>query len=279
MPRHFHDDDDDVPFVRPAEDAPSSTGLVLALIFGGLAILGLVAAGLVGVFFLRFEAQSQALNAEEAAAQASLALALQNVAVQDLPDNPNAGPLIEFNPPATEGTPTDLGPEREPLKQGIWTLLFVGDDAAYWDTTGNEEHYAAPVSRAPAGTRYLKLKRMDTDETIIVDMTKDQLRRGAPAEDLSVRWNGTNKAEYGGRHLGVIQGPRLPFMTNQGQVSVMNDGFDAFAGSGFGHKHHVDGAGQRYAWRGQEIPKTAFEIAVTDQDLSEDEQKLLVGDK
>ena len=45
----------------------------------------------------------------------------------------------------------------------------------------------------------------------------------------------------------------------------MNDGWDVFLGLGFGHNCFLnDEAGQCYNQRGKEIPKTAFEIAVTE---------------
>ena len=55
-------------------------------------------------------------------------------------------------------------------------------------------------------------------------------------------------------------------------ICVMNQGWDSFTGSGFGHKAFVDNA-QYYCWRGQEIRRTVFEIAVTDGTLHPDEQR------
>jgi hypothetical protein len=56
----------------------------------------------------------------------------------------------------------------------------------------------------------------------------------------------------------------------------MNEGWDGFYGSGFGHKcGHNDG--QYSCWRGKEIRRTAFEIAVSDGPLSAEEKRCLVS--
>jgi hypothetical protein len=53
---------------------------------------------------------------------------------------------------------------------------------------------------------------------------------------------------------------------------VLNDGWDGFGGSGFGHKVNV-GDKQYYCWQDKEIPKTAFEVAVTADALTDEEQR------
>jgi hypothetical protein len=59
----------------------------------------------------------------------------------------------------------------------------------------------------------------------------------------------------------------------------MNEGWDVFLGSGFGHKcFRNENAGQCYSWRGKEIPKTAFEIAVSTDPLSPTEQRWLLAE-
>jgi hypothetical protein len=59
-------------------------------------------------------------------------------------------------------------------------------------------------------------------------------------------------------------------------ICVMMEGWDAFAGSGFGHKAFANDT-QHYSWRGQEIPKTVFEIAVTSGPLTSEEELYVVG--
>ncbi len=59
-------------------------------------------------------------------------------------------------------------------------------------------------------------------------------------------------------------------------IAVTNDGWDGFAGSGFGHKCFVNDK-QYYCWLGKEIERTAFEIAVSDGPLDPQEKAILVG--
>jgi hypothetical protein len=68
-----------------------------------------------------------------------------------------------------------------------------------------------------------------------------------------------------------LKWPRLP----TGDISVDNEGLDGFHGSGFGHKINVAGM-QGYTWKGQEIPRTTFEIAVTADPLTEEETSRLL---
>ncbi len=60
-----------------------------------------------------------------------------------------------------------------------------------------------------------------------------------------------------------------------GAISVLHVDRDDFTGSGFGHKVLVDDR-QYYTWQGKEIPRTTFEIAVTVENLTEEETTHLV---
>ncbi len=162
-----------------------------------------------------------------------------------------------------------------------WTCLFRADDPSVWDTNAKGtkgEQIAVPLKFAPATFRYLRLRRMDTGEALILPLTPDDLQNGKPAipED-GFWWQGENKDDYKGHHLGIVQGPRHKFPAQHGMICVMYDGWDGFTGSGFGHKYGVNDA-QGYSWRGKEIPKTVFEIAVSDGPLSKEEKRCLVGE-
>ena len=89
-------------------------------------------------------------------------------------------------------------------------------------------------------------------------------------------WNGAANFAYGGRHLGIYQTPSFqPFP--KGEIAVMAPGpFNNCKGSGFGHKGFVDN-GQYYVWKGMEIPKTVFEIAVTADSLTDAEKVVLLA--
>src|SRR5204863_9427119 len=122
--------------------------------------------------------------------------------------------------------------------------------------------------------KYLRLRRMDTGEAIIIPMTRGRVGRADPP-GRKARWNGEGKDEYGAHHLGIAEGPVARFTEGRGTIGVLMDGWDANPGSGFGHAHHIDNGGQRYSWLGKEIPATVFEIAVTTEDLNEKEGRWL----
>ncbi len=58
-------------------------------------------------------------------------------------------------------------------------------------------------------------------------------------------------------------------------LSVAGEGWDVFSGSGFCGKAQFN-EGQYYCWQTKEITKTAFEIAVTTEGLTEEEQLRLL---
>jgi hypothetical protein len=288
MARRFHDDDYDD---RPQTEESSSGKAILLVVLGVLAIIGLGGTAAVGLYFMRFEAVGQeralAVQAQAqaaAAAQVAVAQAQADAAAAEAAD-----PFPNPNPAATEDYPADLGPERQPERQGDWTILFRSDDPAYWDTPGSAAHYAIPLFRTPPGIRFLRLKRMDNGEAVIVPVAPRQMKSlsrigsalpggGPPGAGGDVGgmssspWNGANYVEHGARHLGVVN---LGNPNTATTVSVELEAFGAQPGSGFGHKRPDQNFGQRYCWKGQEIAKTVFEIAVTAGELTEDEKKLL----
>jgi hypothetical protein len=181
-------------------------------------------------------------------------------------------------PEAKTTTWLPSAPPKEP--DANWTILFRADDPSAWDKDAmgaKGEQIAIPLKSAPAEFRYLRLRRMDTREELILPLSPKQLRNGKPpASEAGSWWNGTSKEEWKGRHLGIVQGPRHKFPAPKGMIAVMNDGWDGFAGSGFGHKCFVNDA-QYYCWRGEEIPRTVFEIGVSDGPLSTEEKDCLVS--
>jgi serine/threonine protein kinase len=161
-----------------------------------------------------------------------------------------------------------------------WTVLFRSDDPAVWDTDSPGENFAVPLRRAPADIHYVRLRGTDTGEALILPLTRGQLNKGnMPTPQEGCWWNGTAKDDYGARHLGIAQAGRLKWPNLDGVVSVMDDGWDAFRGSGFGHLCMRNQTGQHYCWRGKEIPRTVFEIAVTAERLTEEEKRFLVPDQ
>jgi hypothetical protein len=152
-----------------------------------------------------------------------------------------------------------------------WTVLFRSDDPSVWnkDAKGPKgEQIAIPLKFAPAKFRYLRLRRMDTKEALILPLTPDELQNGKlPKPEEGYWWNGTNKDDFKGNKLGIVQAGRNKFPGTSGEITVMYDGWDGFTGSGFGHRYGLNDV-QGYCWRGKEIKRTVFEIAVTDDSLS-----------
>ncbi len=161
-----------------------------------------------------------------------------------------------------------------------WSILFRADDPSVWNTDAKGPDgvpIALPLKSAPAGFKYLRLRRMDTREALIVAVTPEELENGTPpAPETGFWWNGGNKEEYKGRHLGIAHGPRYKFPMPHDMIAVMEVGWEGFAGSGFGHKCFVND-GQYYCWLGKEIKRTTFEIAVSEGPLGPEEKRVLVG--
>jgi hypothetical protein len=267
MPRRFHDPDDDHP-VRVVDDGRGSAGFLTVLLLVGVFGVGLGGVGIVGLLLMRAERLDEADRTREAREQAQAAATF----APDAPpvETPVWDPCPVPLPPAAEGPPADLGPDREPDKDGKWTILFRSADPAYWDTTGNARHYAVPVRKAPAGTCFLRLKHLGLNDVRIIPITAAQIKLSPSDEGGTGQWNGTNALEQGARHLGIPEG-------GEGLVGITVEALGATPGSGFGHKRNKEGMGQRYIWRGEEILDNVLEIAVTDQPLTEDEKRTVVG--
>jgi hypothetical protein len=186
------------------------------------------------------------------------------------------------SPPAKEPAPSAspaVGPPAGPAaaKPAQWTVLFRADDPSVWNTPSYlAERWAAPLLYAPEDMRYVRLRRLDTSEYLILPLSRYEVQNGSlPTSEAGYWWNGTAKAAYGGYHLGIVQAPRFKFVAPRGMVDVMNDGWDGFSGSGFGHADGVNDH-QHYCWLGKEIERTIFEIAVSPGPLTTEERRYLL---
>ena len=187
--------------------------------------------------------------------------------------------LLRDRPGENPASSGDTAPPVESKKGGEerWTVLFRSDDPRLWNTDCNGKDYAIALRRAPATIHYLRLRRMDTREMLILPLSRAQLDKAThPAEPKGYSWNGTSKEEEGARHLGIAVAPRHRFPIPRNMITLMNDGWDGWGGSGFGHQAFNDRTGQYYAWKGQQIPRTVFEIAVTDKPLTAEEERCLL---
>src|SRR5207248_2931592 len=86
----------------------------------------------------------------------------------------------------------DDRPPPPPGKSGArgWQVLFRADDPSIWNTDSpDEKRFAIPVSQAHPKVRYLRLKRMDTGEAIIVPIRHGDLLQAKMEQGPF--WNGT----------------------------------------------------------------------------------------
>src|SRR5207237_1308559 len=98
-------------------------------------------------------------------------------------------------------------------KADRWTVLFRSDDPAVWDTSSQGDRFAIPLNRAPTVIHYVRLRRLDNGETLILPLTRRQLDGCEyPEPPHNYGWNGSKKKDdKGNLHLGIVQGPRVKF--------------------------------------------------------------------
>ena len=108
--------------------------------------------------------------------------------------------------PARVEVNTNPDPNEGPPPKG-WTVLFKSDDPALWNTNSpGETQFALPVRNAHSKIRFLRMTRLDTNESLIIPITHQQLalQPNSVAKE-SHGWNGSSSLDYGGRHLGIYQ--------------------------------------------------------------------------
>jgi hypothetical protein len=285
----WRDDDD-----RPGRPQRSSDGgglspvAIILLVLGGVFVVGVVGCG--GLMWLGYrkaqDREQQAIAAAEAE-RAEEQRVRDNIArigganADPFPNVPNPfgdPPVADEPPPPRPGFEPAAEPPPQPKPTAFatddpknptrWRVLFRSNRPELWNTnTQTGDDFAIPLRSTPADTRYLRLRRMDTGEAIIIPMSRGRIGRVDPP-GRKARWNGEGKDDFGGYHLGIAEGAVARFMEGQGTIGVLMDGWDANPGSGFGHAHHIENGGQRFSWRGKELSPTVFEVAVTTGELS-----------
>jgi hypothetical protein len=263
---------------------------IVLIVLGGVFVLGGVACG--GLIWLGYTRTQETRDAAEQAERdearrreiADLERAMQEHEARFPPAFPPGFVVQEVSPPkpgfqeAPEPPPQPKAtafPTEKGAEPNRWRVLFRSKKPELWNTnTQAGDDFAIPLRSTPAETKYLRLRRMDTGEAIIIKMTRERIGWPDPVGP-KVRWNGEGKDEHGGYHLGIAEGPVARFTEGQGTIGVLMDGWDANPGSGFGHAHHIENGGQRFSWKGKEIPAIAFEIAVTVGELTDAERAWL----
>lgn len=153
-----------------------------------------------------------------------------------------------------------------------WVVLFRSSDPNDWNTHKQEpERFAMPLASAPAEIRYVRMKRMDTGEQVILALTREEL--GQDGSEGRYAWMGARTVNEGGTHLGIDNADWLRTFRDGGKIMVGSR--RSTGGWGFGHAVHKNDV-QYYSWAGEEIPRTVFEIAVTARELPLEEQEHLL---
>lgn len=167
---------------------------------------------------------------------------------------------------------TEQGDRRPAGKADEWVVLFRSKNPAHWNKRVEDGgDYAIPLSVAPEGIKFVRLKRESNDSFVITEMNDVALaNRGAVSKVYG--WEGTCEHDCGAYHLGVYG---LEAFAGRGRVCISKQNKDHL-GWGFGHKTHVDDR-QYYSWAGNEIPPTVFEIAVKCGELTASEKKHLLA--
>lgn len=133
-------------------------------------------------------------------------------------------------------------------------VVFRGTNPEAWGTmvlaaTDDVERSLAAGS-VHTNINYVRVRRVDTGESVVASITKGQLFSNGP-EGQTSGWNGSCEEFHGARHLGI-------YSRDIPQEVETRFGM---GGWGFGHRfHHNDQ--QEWAWAGRLIPQTPFEISV-----------------
>jgi hypothetical protein len=152
-----------------------------------------------------------------------------------------------------------------------WLVIFRSADPADWNTLINEtERFAIPLVRAPRDMRYVRMRRMDTKESVILAVSFAELAKDNTSGQHC--WWGGKVVNEGGVHLGIDNSEWKLTFRDGGRIMVGNR---STAGWGFGHKVHANDT-QYWSWAGKEIPMVVFEVSVLSRDLSEEEKALLL---
>lgn len=177
-----------------------------------------------------------------------------------------------------------LGPWSLIAHAADWTVIFRASDPKLWNTdagdSSTDDGYAIKLTEAPDGIHYLRLKRLDTSDAVIIPLKNVQLGRSISIES-DIVWIGNSRVRGTGdaqnRLLGIARKSWPTKDQDDHLIARPRGKLDSgYRGWGFSKAASSDQS-QTYSWEGEPIDKTVFEIAVTSDDtLSSDEQPLLL---
>lgn len=188
------------------------------------------------------------------------------------PDTPSAQPAAAADDiPATPAPAAGETDAAHPLVDDGWTILFMADDPLAWNFPIRSKYcYAVPLTAAPERFRYLRMRRMDTKEQVIIATSRF---KSDVWPSKTIWFRGDKPINRGGCALGIIDVRRGADRNRVPIIDVTPNG--DLAGWGFG-VWETGASRQGYVWDGRSIDPTAFEISVTNRELKADERKHLV---
>lgn len=153
-------------------------------------------------------------------------------------------------------------------------LLFRSRDPSIWNQNVNEteDHFAASLDEIPDDVAFLRLRRLDSGQGILIPLQQRELKEDGG--DRITGFNGSNEEFYGARHLGIYS----ESLSQEVEIRF------ALGGWGFGHAADSETdeaaspaskAAQACAWAGQKIDsETVIEITVFPRlpDLANEDQ-------
>ncbi|HVX83296.1 MAG TPA: hypothetical protein VH253_00620 [Phycisphaerae bacterium] len=165
------------------------------------------------------------------------------------------------------------------LDSSGWLALFRGNDPQLWNTSaGNPDlasGFAGALDKVPADILYLRIKRMDTGDAVIIPMNRKFLTDDIQI-DHAIEWVGAQKTwKHQGKNtpfLGIADEALLSEKSGEPFLLPLKDSPDhGFSGWGFGKDVGKDEV--QTQWEGAPLPaSTTLEIAFKSTPLTSAER-------
>lgn len=158
------------------------------------------------------------------------------------------------------------------LPVAAWTVLFRASDPRHWGQSfDGSDGMAIASGQFPERVSSLRLRRMDTQETVVISLGHDDLLQHTHNRGTDLGWRGDDTGTLNSPlHLGLFrsQSPVEPSSSSSDLVTISELPGHPSTGWGFG----TTGFGilsQGYVWNGEPIERTEFEIAVSPLQLGQ----------
>jgi hypothetical protein len=163
-----------------------------------------------------------------------------------------------------------------PMLKNEWHVVFRSSDPTLWGKDKSDENsFSVALEDFPKEIQFLRLKRMDTGEFLIIPMTNEALNGGPIGTRL--HWCRHTDPKFRSQHLGLADVGRPPTQRRKDPFVTNGPNESRGKGWGFGSRYWDErGAGVVYQWNGVQIKPTAFEIAVLSGKLPNDQMRLLL---